>query len=178
MQDSRPQSSAGSHRPATISNNLSTLAVVIGVGFMAVDTFCTVKKGLGVFNSGDFLVNIIVALLWAGFCAVVQKAVFSVFVDTQSKNIFDGMWRAGTLGKLALFILTCVGIAAIHFSFSSTSQTLGINASRLGISLPGQESTASLGMIIQFLIGAFVGVMVAFIDEICFLCARIIKGHG
>ncbi len=178
MQDSRPQGNAGSHRPATISDNLSTLAIVIGVGFMAVDTFCTVKKGLGVFNSGDFLVNIIVALLWAGFCAVVQKAVFSIFIDQQSKVTFDRMWHGGALGKLALFILTCVGIAAIHFSFSSTSQTLGINAARLGISLPVQQSTASLGTVVQFLIGAFVGVMVAFIDEICFLCARIIKGHG
>lgn len=175
MQDTRPSSSVG-HRPTGISHNLSTLAVFIGVGFMAVDTFCTVKKGLGVFNSGDFLVNIIVALLWAGFCAVVQKAVFSVFIDPQSKSIFDRMWQGGAIGKLALFILTCIGIAAIHFSFSSTSQTLGINASRLGIELPGQQSAASLGAIIQFLIGAFVGVMVAFIDEICFLCARIIKG--
>jgi len=169
---------AGSFRPSTISENLATAAIIIGVGFMAVDTFCTVKKGLGVFNSGDFLVNFVAAFLWGGFCAVVQKAVFSVLINPESKSTFDKMWHSGIIGKAVLFTLTCVAIAAIHFSFTSTSQTLGINASRLGISLPEQQSTASLGIVIQFLIGAFVGFMVAFIDEICFLCARIIKGNG
>jgi hypothetical protein len=171
MQDSRPPVS---HRPASISNNLATVATVVGVGFMTLDVFFTVKRGISVFNTGDFLVNVAVAFLWAGFCAIAQKAAFSIFVDPRRKIMFDQMWKAGALGKLALITLGAIAIAAIHFSFSSTSVGLGINAKSLGISLPGQQFVASVGLI-QFVISAFTGVMVAFLDEICFMCGELIK---
>lgn len=173
-QSQQPAQAKVSHRPASISNNLATVATIVGVGFMTLDIFFTVKRGIAVFNTGDFLVNLAVAFLWAGFCAVAQKAAFSVFVDPRRKVMFDRMWHGGVLGKLALATLSFIGIAAIHFSFSSTSVGLGINAQTLGISLPGQQFAASVGLI-QFAIGAFTGVMVAFLDEICFMCGELIK---
>lgn len=174
QQQPRNTSQPTSHRPKSISNNFAALMVGVGVGFMALDTFFTVKKGIKVFDTKDFLINISVAILWGAFCAGVQKGLFSIFVDKKRRNQFNQMWDSGPLGKAAVIMLGCVAAVAIHFSFTSTTQGLGITAKSLGINLPGQEFAASVGLIQLFLTG-FVGLMVAFIDEICFMISEVIK---
>lgn len=163
-----------SHRPASVTDSFSKAATITAVLFMTLDTFFTIRKGINTFSTGDFLITVVVAFGVGFACAIIQKAVFSVFVNSRSRQIIERIWSAGFIGKVAVVMLSGVAIAAIHFSFSSTSQGLGITPQSLGIDLPGKEYAASLG-VVKLLLSAFAGLTVAFIDEILFFCSELLK---
>lgn len=168
------ESRAGkSYRPEHITNWLLAIITWTATGWMILDTSFTIARAYDAFRPPNTLVRIFVAIAFGCACGFAQKVLFEVFVHSHKRKAWVlSSWNDGVMGKIFIFLVCSTAIYLIHFSWMATGNSLGITKGTFAIPNMGVKELASTAIYLTNIVS---GLFIAFIDEILFLFAQILK---
>lgn len=161
-----------SHRPGNVNELIARAITWTGIAWMVIDTSFTISRAFDVFQVPSFFVKVVLAIGMGVACGAAQKALFEVLVNSSKRNEFLAWWNSGVLGKVFVVGFCIFIFGLIHFSWLATGASISVGKGAFAIPNFGIKDLAP---ITTYFSGVLAGLVVAFMDEMLFLIATILK---